>query len=80
MPGPLTLSINKAFISHIDFLAILDYKTPISAGSRLTQQAKNVNRNALSMFKALNIGCKWKCAVLLLNQVEGQLKSLKIQH
>ena len=45
-----------------------------------TQQVKYVNRNALSMFKALNKGCKQKCAVLLLNQVEGRLKSLKSQH
>ena len=45
-----------------------------------TQHVKYVNRNALSMFKALNKGCKYKCAVLLLNQVEGRLKSLKIQH
>ena len=45
-----------------------------------TQQVKYVNRNAFSMFKALNKGCKKKCAVLLLNQVEGRLKSLKIQH
>ena len=36
-----------------------------------TQQVKYVDRNALSMFK---------CTVLLLNQVEGRLKSLKIQH
>ena len=42
-----------------------------------TQQVKYVNRNAL---RALNKGCKYKCAVLLLNQVEGRLKSLKIQH
>ena len=48
--------------------------------SRIVQQVKYVNRNALSMFKALNKGCKLKCAVLLLNQVEGRLKSLKIQH
>ena len=45
-----------------------------------TQQVKYVNRNALSMFKALNNGCKSKGAVLFLNQVEGRLKSLKIQH
>ena len=45
-----------------------------------TQQVKYANRNALSMFRALNKGCKLKCAVLLLNQVEGRLKSLKIQH
>ena len=32
------------------------------------------------MFKALNKGCKKKWAVLLLNQVEGRLISLKIQH
>ena len=44
------------------------------------QQVKYVNCNALSMFKALNKGFKYKCAVLLLNQVEGRLKSLKIQH
>ena len=43
-----------------------------------TQQVKYVYRNALSVFKALNKGCKLKCAVLLLNQVEGRLKSLKI--
>ena len=41
---------------------------------------KYVNRNALSMFKALNKGFKLKSAVLLLNQVEGRLQSLKIQH
>ena len=34
---------------------------------------KYVNRNALSMFKALN-------KVLLLDQVESRLKSLKNQH
>ena len=45
-----------------------------------TQQVKYVNRNALSMFKALSKGCKYKCAVLLLNHVEGRLKFLKIQH
>ena len=45
-----------------------------------TQQVKYANRNALSMFKALNKCCKLKCAVLLLNQVEVGLKSLKIQH
>ena len=45
-----------------------------------TQQVKYANHNALSMFKALNKGFKLKCAVLLLNQVEGRLKSLKIQH
>ena len=45
-----------------------------------TQQVKYVNRYTLSTFKALNKGCKIKCAVLLLNQVEGRLKSLKIQH
>ena len=43
-----------------------------------TQQVKYVDRNPLSMFKALNKGCRYKCAVLLLNQVEGRLKSLKI--
>ena len=45
-----------------------------------TQQVKYANRDALSMLRALNKGCKSKCAVLLLNQVEGRLKSLKIQH
>ena len=44
-----------------------------------TQQVKyvNRNRNALSMSKALNKGCKYKFGVLLLIQVEGRLKSLK---
>ena len=35
-----------------------------------------VNRNALSMFKALNKVFKLKMLILLLNQVEGRLKSL----
>ena len=48
--------------------------------SRIVQQVKYVNRNALSMFKALNKGFKYICAVLLLGQVEGRLKSLKNQH
>ena len=47
--------------------------------SLIAKHVKFVNRNALSMFKALNKGLKQKCAVLLLNQVEGRLKSLKIQ-
>ena len=46
--------------------------------SLIAKHVKFVNRNALSMFKALNKGLKQKCAVLLLNQVEGRLKSLKI--
>ena len=45
-----------------------------------TEQVKYANRNALSMFRVLNKGCRLKCAALLLNQVEGRLKSLKIQH
>ena len=45
-----------------------------------TQQVKYVNRIALSKLKALNKGCKLKCAVLLLTQLKGGLKSLKIQH
>ena len=43
----------------------------------LYKRLKCVNRNELSMFKALNKSFKPKCAVLLLNQVEGRLKSLK---
>ena len=46
----------------------------------LSNRLKCVNRNELSMFKALNKTFKQKCAVLLLNQVEGRLKSLKNQH
>ena len=48
--------------------------------SRIAQQLKYVNRNVLSMFKAMNKCFKQKCAVLLLYQVEGRPKSLKIQH
>ena len=39
-----------------------------------TQQVKYVNRNALSMFKALNKGCNKNAQFLI--QVEGRLKSL----
>ena len=42
------------------------------AFSHIAQQVKySVNRNALSMFKALNKGFKIKCTVLLLNHIEG---------
>ena len=44
--------------------------------SLIVQQVKCVNRNALSMIKALNKGFKQKCAVLILNQVEGQKSTL----
>ena len=56
------------------------YIVPVSVTQCPTQQVEYVNRNALSMFKALNKCCKLKCAILLLNQVEGRLKSLEIQH
>ena len=56
-------------------------KAPIPVDSitqRTTLQVKYVNCNALCMFKALdNFVSK---NVILLNQVEGRLKSLKIQH
>ena len=40
----------------------------VDLGRKATKQT-----NKLSMFKALNKGCKQKSAVLFLNQVEGRL-------